>query len=287
MKKNTILTFLFACIPGAGQMYLGYMKRGISIMIGLVIAVFVFNNLSSTLAITIPVFFAFSFFDTWHIRNQTQEHMYVYKDQFIFDIGDSFSEFTKKHAKILGWGFILFAVLLLMNDMISPLLRHFFDIYYITNILNSFVVSVLLILLGIYLLKGGKKANVLKAGDYVNYNANSNATYGATNYNTLPNGNNMPVNVHNNEQQNNVFTHNFMCEQPPQNTNVMQNKPEQIYIPPQDANTQIQQQIMQQETAIEPPIVENAPENIKAKTKSKKAKNEQTGDVQDEWYNRQ
>ena len=27
MKKNGILTFLFAFVPGAGQMYQGYMKR--------------------------------------------------------------------------------------------------------------------------------------------------------------------------------------------------------------------------------------------------------------------
>ena len=31
MKKNGLLTFIFACIPGAGQMYYGYMQRGLSI----------------------------------------------------------------------------------------------------------------------------------------------------------------------------------------------------------------------------------------------------------------
>ena len=33
MKKNGFLTFIFACIPGAGQMYYGYMQRGLSIAI--------------------------------------------------------------------------------------------------------------------------------------------------------------------------------------------------------------------------------------------------------------
>ena len=33
MKKNGILTLLFAFIPGAGQMYQGYMKRGLSLML--------------------------------------------------------------------------------------------------------------------------------------------------------------------------------------------------------------------------------------------------------------
>ena len=32
MKKNALLTFIFACIPGAGQMYYGYMKRGLSLI---------------------------------------------------------------------------------------------------------------------------------------------------------------------------------------------------------------------------------------------------------------
>ena len=32
MKKNGILTLLFAFIPGAGQMYQGYMKRGLCLL---------------------------------------------------------------------------------------------------------------------------------------------------------------------------------------------------------------------------------------------------------------
>lgn len=32
MKKNGFLTFIFACIPGAGQMYYGYMQRGLSLI---------------------------------------------------------------------------------------------------------------------------------------------------------------------------------------------------------------------------------------------------------------
>lgn len=32
MMKNGILTFIFAFCPGAGQMYQGYMKRGLSLI---------------------------------------------------------------------------------------------------------------------------------------------------------------------------------------------------------------------------------------------------------------
>ena len=37
MKKNGLLTFIFACIPGAGQMYYGYMQRGLSITMMLIL----------------------------------------------------------------------------------------------------------------------------------------------------------------------------------------------------------------------------------------------------------
>ena len=41
MKKSRFLSFVFGMIPGAGQMYLGYLKRGVSLMglFGLITAV--------------------------------------------------------------------------------------------------------------------------------------------------------------------------------------------------------------------------------------------------------
>ena len=32
MKKNSFFTFCFAFIPGAGEMYLGMMKKGLAVM---------------------------------------------------------------------------------------------------------------------------------------------------------------------------------------------------------------------------------------------------------------
>ena len=38
-KKNSLLTFLCALVPGAGQMYLGLLKKGCSIMLAFTIDV--------------------------------------------------------------------------------------------------------------------------------------------------------------------------------------------------------------------------------------------------------
>ena len=71
MKKNGILTLLFACIPGAGQMYQGYMKRGLS----LITMFCLFIILGSTtgldaLVVGCIVVYMYSFFDTLNLRAQ-------------------------------------------------------------------------------------------------------------------------------------------------------------------------------------------------------------------------
>ena len=31
-KKNRFFTFIFSCMPGAGEMYMGFMNRGVSMI---------------------------------------------------------------------------------------------------------------------------------------------------------------------------------------------------------------------------------------------------------------
>ena len=71
MKKNLFLTFCFSFIPGAGQMYQDYMKRGVSICILFVACI------SVAIMTSLPIFimpalivYAYSFFDTYNIRNK-------------------------------------------------------------------------------------------------------------------------------------------------------------------------------------------------------------------------
>ena len=65
MKKNGILTLLFALIPGAGEMYQGYMKRGLSLITMFCLSV----ALGAWMGIEIfyigaPILYMYSFFDT-------------------------------------------------------------------------------------------------------------------------------------------------------------------------------------------------------------------------------
>ena len=71
MKKNGILTFLFAFVPGAGQMYQGYMKRGLSLitMLCLFIMAGAMTGLDP-LIVGCLIVYMYSFFDTFNLRAQ-------------------------------------------------------------------------------------------------------------------------------------------------------------------------------------------------------------------------
>ena len=70
MKKNGILTFLFAFVPGAGQMYQGYMKRGLSLITLFFLCIMAGMLLLEPLVLTALIVWMYSFFDTFNLRAQ-------------------------------------------------------------------------------------------------------------------------------------------------------------------------------------------------------------------------
>ena len=85
-RKNGFWTFCFAFIPGGGQMYQGYMKRGLSLMGLFVFVIFLISFLGlGLLALALPVIWAYSFFDTFNIHGQTPEQAAVNPDRYLID----------------------------------------------------------------------------------------------------------------------------------------------------------------------------------------------------------
>lgn len=115
MKKNGFLTFCFSFIPGAGQMYQNYMKRGLSIMC-LAGVLLIFATMLETAIFVIPflIVMAYSFFDTYNLRNAVGTEDEV-KDDYILK-GIDFDKI--KGNKILGIGIILVGIYLLINNVL-------------------------------------------------------------------------------------------------------------------------------------------------------------------------
>lgn len=83
-KKSAFLTFCFSLLPGAGQMYMGFMKRGISLMSSFFLLIFlsVWLNLGPLLLVA-PIIWFFAFFDTHNLRSMPDDKFYSFQDDYI------------------------------------------------------------------------------------------------------------------------------------------------------------------------------------------------------------
>ncbi|RJE86025.1 hypothetical protein D3P07_18215 [Paenibacillus sp. 1011MAR3C5] len=63
-QKNRVLTIALAIFPGAGHLYLGLQKRGLQLMGGFLLAIYIMDNLRLSLFLfLLPLFWFFAFFD--------------------------------------------------------------------------------------------------------------------------------------------------------------------------------------------------------------------------------
>lgn len=177
MKKNAFLTFIFACIPGAGQMYYGYMKRGLS-MITFFCLFIMAGTLVDVLVVGSVIVWMYSFFDTFNLRAQFIAGTAPADDYLVhFNTKDArLTLFFRDSHKLLGWGLIALGGLVAYENVImrvfgdvmwrwgqnNPVFRAF---YLMLDELPQIVTCVALIVCGLWLVRGpkGKKVHRKKA----------------------------------------------------------------------------------------------------------------------------
>lgn len=158
MKKNGFLTFIFACIPGAGQMYYGYMQRGLS-LITMFIACFIVGAIINPLAALAIIVWMYAFFDTYDlIRHLAAGDP---KEDGLLLVGnfDDVKKLIPQHTKLVGWGLIGSGVWalydLLIGNWVYTILTNVLGYEYAWDIINgipNLVVGGLLVFAGFKLL---------------------------------------------------------------------------------------------------------------------------------------
>ena len=159
MKKNAFLTFIFACIPGAGQMYYGYMKRGTSLLVYFCLFIML-GAIISPLVVGVAVVYMFSFFDTYDlIRHLAAGDP---KEDCLLLIGniDDVKKLIPQHSKLVGWGLVGVGAWVLYDVVIREWLYDFLErvlhyngyAYQIIYGIPNFVIACALIYVGIRLL---------------------------------------------------------------------------------------------------------------------------------------
>lgn len=161
-KKSGFLTFCFSLIPGAGEMYMGFMKQGISIMAVFWLIVFFasFFSLGPALFI-LPILWCYSFFNVHNIRGMSDEEFYALEDDYLFHMDESLltGKLRGKQSNILAAALIIVGVAILWNHFANYLSWLLPDSIYwgFMDAVPQLGIAVLLIWCGIYLIRGKKK----------------------------------------------------------------------------------------------------------------------------------
>lgn len=169
-QKNRFWLFVFSLCPGAGHMYMGLMKMGLSFLLGFMGLIAVVSITGLAVLAVLPVtLYIYAFFHANNIGGMDAEQFAALEDEYLFGIGEwDTSRFklnmNKRNRNIAAVICIVLGVCMLWDlgfGMLrsyvgwdNPLVR---DIYYFTrDRLPRAVIAIAIIWFGVSLLRGKK-----------------------------------------------------------------------------------------------------------------------------------
>lgn len=167
-KKNGFFTFICSFLPGAAEMYMGFMRMGLSLMI-----VFFLSFLIPTMFYSSDIFIGLAFivwfFGFFHARNlaaASDETFDSVEDKFIWDelaAGKVFEVPGEKARKWIAAILIIFGFGMLWDccqDVILRLVPNTLwnEIYPIVSRVPSVAFAIVIVVIGIKMILGKKEA---------------------------------------------------------------------------------------------------------------------------------
>jgi hypothetical protein len=165
-KKSKFLTFVFSMLPGAGHMYMGFMKIGVSFMSVFFFLIFLSSWLNiGPLLFIAPLIWFYSFFDCANRASLDDDKLLLLEDKYLFSL-DKLVKLDKdvfaKRRLIVG-GVLLFLGIYLLADNIMNVIERYIPyeiyeiIYYSTRQVPQLIIGIAIVVIGVKLIKGKKK----------------------------------------------------------------------------------------------------------------------------------
>ncbi|MGO1470341.1 MAG: hypothetical protein ACTHW2_10000, partial [Tissierella sp.] len=147
--NKKMITLALSIVPGAGHMYLGKQKKGLSYMSMFFFTIFFMGWLRlNFLTFLLPVIWFYVFFDAFHLVNGEE----VEED---FDI---ISFLPKISNSFIGKALIGIGLILIFNNVFYPIVMEFFQFgYRFINYIQTSIVAIIFIVIGIKMLKTKKE----------------------------------------------------------------------------------------------------------------------------------
>lgn len=164
-KKRGLWTFLFSLIPGAGEMYLGFMKQGVSLMcIFLAWTGFCAFTSFDVGLFVLPVIWFYSFFHVHNLISLPDEEFYQQEDYYmLFHLDEivKIDKWERGKVKFLAAVLIFIGGYTIVGSLWEVFWRlmpgWFYDEMYVVRYnVPRVVISLILIAFGVYLIRGKK-----------------------------------------------------------------------------------------------------------------------------------
>ena len=168
-KRGRMLTLLFSMFPGAGHMWNGFMKRGLSLTVLFAAAwtlAYILNI--GVFGMLVAVIWFYAFFDCINLRFQDDQDFYAQRDEYLFTVDDvmQFSFASQRMKLIAGVGLIFTGISILWESVILAFLRYldlpdymWEFIYGVGRIAPRIIVAVVIIWIGLRLIVGERRKN--------------------------------------------------------------------------------------------------------------------------------
>jgi len=165
-EKSKFLTFCFSLLPGAGHMYMGFMKMGLSLMAMFLFGIFLSSFLDiGPLLVVLPLIWFYAFFDCMNKRYSTDEEFLLLEDNYLFSLDElvkTDKDIFKKHRLLGGIVLVLLGGYLLWNNILHSLFRYMPDKVYmammdVTRVAPQIIVGAIIIFVGVKLIIGKRK----------------------------------------------------------------------------------------------------------------------------------
>ncbi|MDF2502991.1 hypothetical protein [Clostridium sp.] len=153
-RRSRFITFLVSLVPGAGYMYLGMLKKGFETLLLFILVPMILSyvNMSDIAAAFCIPFWLYTFFNTYHIARKVDSGEILQDESWFakggFGLGAN-NIMNNNSFKIIAWFLIIVGVLAIANKIFME-----FPIF---DVVRSYFVPVIFIIIGLYLLLRDKK----------------------------------------------------------------------------------------------------------------------------------
>lgn len=171
-RKGKFLTFIFSMLPGAGHMYMGFMKIGLSFMSMFFFLIFLSSWIGiGELLFILPLIWFYSVFDCANKASLNDNELLLVEDKYLFSI-DKFVKLDKdileKRRVFTGILLLFLGIYLVANNIMHVLERYipyeiYGVIYYSIKQVPQVIIGVAIVALGVKLIMGKKREREIDA----------------------------------------------------------------------------------------------------------------------------